>query len=401
MAVFEYKAIDLDAGAVAGTITADTPRQARDVLRERGLTVTDVASTQEELSNPRKGRPRRLRSQGEVTMFVRELSALLTTGIPLLQALQTLAKQHHRRFKTVIQRVADQVTGGSSLAEAMVQHPAYFDDITTNAIRVGENTGSLEVALKRLAQFKEKGHRLRNRVTTALMYPMVVVVIGLAVTVFLMTYVVPILLETLTQSGRPLPAITAFVKAMSDILLGWWWLILLAVSGAVAGLVAMNRNERGQFLLHRFILSVPLVGQLVRKESVSRMAVVLAALLRSNLQFIDAIEITRRTIHNRVFQDALVDYKAAIASGKDVAGPLEASGVFSPMVIQMLAIGQETGQLEEMLDQLAETYDREVDTAVDRLTAVLEPVLIIFLAILVGFVAMATLLPILESSNVL
>lgn len=400
MAVFDYNAIDMDAKGVAGTIVADTPRQARDTLRQRGLTITDISSASRAAGKVGRwaGRPR---CQTEVVAFVRELATLLATGIPLLSALQTLTVQHTGEFGKIIQHLADQVAGGVSLADAMGTHTAYFDEITANIVRVGENTGSLDTALKQLADFKEKGHRLRSRVTTALMYPAVVLTIGLAVTLFLMTYVVPILLEGLTDTGKELPAITAAVKAVSDALISGWWVILLVVAGLVAGFVLTIRNERGQYLLHKCLLKIPLVGDLITKDTTARMAVVLAALLRSNLQFIDAIDITRQTIRNRVFRRALKDYRDAVAAGKDVAGPLAATGVFSPMVTQMLAVGQETGQLEEMLDQLAETYDRQVDTAVTRLTALLEPVMIILLAILVGVVSFATILPILESSNVL
>lgn len=400
MAVFEYKAFDVGANAVGGTITADTPRQARDCLREKGLTVTEIGSAQKEASTIARHIGRRS-NQAEVTALTRELGTLLGTGIPLLQSLQTLSRQHTGRFGMVVEQLADSIAGGQSLADAMAQHPGSFDEITTNIVRVGENTGSLDTALKRLARFKEKGHRLRNRVITAMLYPVVVIVVGIAVTVFLMTYVVPSLLETLSGSGRELPTITAVVKAISDGLLQWWWLLLLIVAGVVAAIVALARNERGRLALNRFVLSVPLIGDLVRKESTSRMAVILAALLRSDLPFVEAVSITRRTIRNRVFQQALDDYQSAVAAGKDIAGPLEATGVFSPMVVQMLSVGQETGLLEEMLDDIAETYDRQVDTAVTRLTAVLEPALIVLLAIVVGFVALATILPILEASNVL
>jgi type II secretory pathway component PulF len=397
MAVFEYKAMDLDAGVAVGTIIADTPRQARDELRERGLTITAIAAAEETDARPTG----RLKSQTEVAAFIRELATLLATGIPLLSALGTLGKQHRGSFKTVVQHLADQIAGGSSLADAMGRHPAYFDEITANVVAVGESTGSLDVALRRLAGFKEKAHHLRNRVVTALLYPAIVLVLGLAVTIFLMTYVVPQLVDTLAESGQSLPTITSAVKAVSDVLVGWWWLIVLIVFGGAAGVVAAGRHERSRYWLDRFVLAVPLVGELIRKETTSRMAVVLAALLRSDLAFVEAVEITRRTVANRVFRRALEDYERAVAAGRDVAGPLAESGVFSPMVIQMLSVGQETGQLEEMLDHLAGTYDRQVDTAVTRLTAVLEPILIVLLAIMVGFVALATILPILESTNVM
>jgi type II secretory pathway component PulF len=400
MAVYAYKAVDLDTSAVVGTIIADTPRQARDVLREQGLTLTHLAPVAETgLGLLRRGRGQR--SQEEVVALVRELATLLQAGIPLLGALQTLTRQHRGRFRAVVQKLADQVVAGVSLADAMDRQRAYFDELCVSIVRVGENTGALETALKRLAEFKEKASRLRSHITTAITYPAVVCVIGVAVSIFLMTYVVPNLLDTLTQAGKELPWITQVVKGASDFLLGWWWALLLAVGALAAASRWILSTEKGRVAADRLILRLPVIGDLVRKENTSRMAVVLAALLRSGLPFVEAVRITRQTLRNRIFRLAMDDYEAAVTAGRDVAAPLASSGVFSPMVVQMLAIGQEAGQLEDMLQQLADAYDLQVATATQRLAAVLEPFLIVLLAILVGSIAFATILPILEATNVL
>jgi len=401
MAVYEYKAIDLDASALAGTVIADTPRQARDILRERGLTIAEVKPVEEGAKVTFGRRRRARRSRGEVVAFVRELATLLTAGIPLLSALETLTRQHRGHFRAVIQDLADRVAAGSGLAEAMERHGAYFDELSVSIVQVGQSTGALDAALRRLADFREKAHRLRSRVVTALIYPAVVCVIGLAVCIFLMTYVVPNLLGTLTQAGRKLPAVTQAVKAASDFLLGWWWALLGAAAAIAAAVRAVLRTEAGRTAADRLFLRVPVLGTLVRKENTSRIAVVLATLLAGGLQFVEAVRITRRTIRNRVYRDALEDYEKAVTAGGDVAGPLAATGAFSPLVVQMLAVGQQSGDLEGMLSQLADAYDQEVAVATQRLTALLEPLLIVVLAILVGVIAFATILPILEAGNVL
>jgi type II secretory pathway component PulF len=401
MAVFEYKAMDMDTSLVAGTIVADSPRQARDMLRDRGLTVTRVHATAEQAGPSLGARRQGRRSQVEVTGLVRELATLLTVGIPLLAALQTLSRQHRGNFRTVVQHLADQVAEGVALAEAMARQPLYFDTLCVSIVRVGENTGSLETSLKRLAQFRDKAQGLRNRVLTALVYPAAVCVIGLAASIFLMTYVVPSLLGALVQAGRTLPAMTQAVKAASDFLLDYWWALLAGVAALVVAAKAVLRTERGRRTADRIKLRIPVFGDLARKECTSRIAVVMAALLRSGLQFVDALHITRGTIRNCVFQQAIDEYEAAVSAGSDVAGPLESSGVFPPMVVHMLAVGQQSGELEEMLEQLAEAYDQEVALATRRLTALMEPLLIVLLAVLIGFIAIATLLPILEASNVL
>jgi type II secretory pathway component PulF len=371
------------------------------VLRERGLTITQMAPVAASKAGSFRARRRARRDEGEITSFTRELATLLQVGIPLLSAIQTLAKQHRGSFRAVVEQLGDQVATGVGLAEAMEQQGAYFDELSVSIVRVGESTGSLDAALKRLSGFREKGRLLRSRITTALLYPSVVGVVGLSVAVFLMVKVVPDLLATLSQAGKDLPTPTLIVKAISDFIRQWWWALLVGMGATVAGLRAVLRTERGREVLSRFVLRVPVLGELVRKENTSRMAVMMSALLQSGLQFVDAVRITRQTIPNRVFRSALEDYEAAVTAGRDVAGPLEASGVFAPMVVQMLAVGQQAGQLEEMLDQLAEAYDQQVAMATQRLTAVLEPLLIVLLALLVGFIAFATILPILEVSNAL
>jgi general secretion pathway protein F len=401
MPVFAYKAANSRAAPEVGTIIADTPRQARDVLRARGLTIAEVelvAPTEKTASVPFRSR---LRNQEAVVEFIRELATLQKAGIPLLGALHTLVAQYRGRFRAVVQHLADQVAAGVSLAEAMSRQPAYFDEMCVSIVRVGEHTGGQEAALKRLADFKEKGLRLRSRITGALMYPAVVSVIGIAVALFLMTQVVPNLLDTLTQAGRELPLVTRIVKGASDSIVKWWWALALGVGVAALTIRGILRTEKGRTAADRLWLRVPVLGTLIRKETTARLAVVMAALLRSGVAFSDAIRIARQTVRNRVFAEALSTYEQAVIAGRDVSATLAASGVFSPMVVQMLAVGQEAGQLEDMLDQVAEAYDYQVATAAQRLTAVLEPLLIVFLAILVGFIALATVLPILEASNVL
>ncbi len=391
--------MDTDTSVVAGTVVADTPRQARDQLRERGLTITHVEPAAARRAHG--GRGVRGRRGSQVVAFIRQLQTLLGAGIPLVSALGTLSAQHGGRFRSVIQQLGDDVAAGISLAEAMERQPAFFDQLCVSIVAVGQNTGSLETALGKLADFKEKAHRLRSRITTALMYPAIVCVIGTAVAVFLMTYVVPNLLGTLSQAGKELPAVTRAVKAASDLLIGWWWLLVAAVLAIMAAGRAALRTDKGHLFADRLVLKIPVVGELIRKENVSRMSVVLAALLGSGLQFTEALRITRRTIRNRVFRRALESCEQAVLAGCDIATPLEASGAFSPMVVRMLAVGQEAGEMEQMLARLAESYDLQVATAAARLTAVLEPALIVALAVLVGFITFATILPILEISNVL
>ncbi len=397
MAVFEYNAREGDVAA-RGTIVADSPRAARDLLRAKGLAVRSIRPSRSAAESQRK---LRRRDQQELVAFIRELATLLSAGITLLEALRTLAQQHRRNLRTVIQHLCDHVASGVGLAEAMRPHCRWFDEYCISIVEVGQSTGSLDHALHRLAELKERSLEFRSRAVTAMTYPAIVCLTGMAVMIFLMTYVAPTLLGTLAQSGRPLPALTRGLKTVSDFLLSWWWTLPLAAVAIAAVVHVALRRPAVRFAWHGLLLRLPIVGDLARKEITSRIAVVMASLLRSGLRFVPAIQITRRTLDNLVFRRALEQYEAAITAGADVAGPLRASGVFSPMVVQMLAVGQEAGQVEDMLDQLARSYDHEVATTTQRFLASLEPLLILLLATGVGVIAMATLLPILEMSNVL
>jgi len=400
MAVYEYRALDVDRSAVSGTIVADSPRQARDLLREKGLTVAETRCVRRRSGAVLAARRRRS-AEGQVVALIRELATLLATGIPLHSALNVLARQHGGRMRAVIQHLIDRVAAGSSLAEAMADRPECFDELSVSIVGVGESTGDLDDALARLADFKERTRQLRSRVVTALLYPAVVCVIGLAVCVFLMTHVVPNLLDTLVQAGRELPLATRVVKAASDFLIGWWWALLAAAGALAVGVKLLARSEAGALAADRLVLRIPVIGDLIRRECTSRMAVVMAGLLESGLQFVEAVRITRSTMRNSVFRNAMADYERAVSAGSDVAAPLERSGVFSPMVVEILAVGQQSGRLEEMLRRLGKDCEQQVATATARATALLEPLLIVVLAVFVGFIALATILPILEVSDVL
>lgn len=399
MAVYAYKATDLDATTVSGTVAADTPRAARDLLRQRGLAVQDIAESRPRGPVRRSFWGRRA-GAAQVTEFLRELSTLLTAGIPLLEAIDTLVPQYKGRFRGAVLALRERVAAGASLHEAMQEQPDLFDAICLSLCEVGHSTGTLEEALSRLAEYREKSHAARSRVVSALIYPAIVSLVGLAVTAFLMTFVVPNLLGTLKQAGRPLPLPTLIVQGASDFLVGWWWLLLAGLVGAAVASRLILRTSSGRARWDRWVLYIPLVGMLIRKETISRLAVVLATLLKSGLPFDQSLQITGRALKNRAFRSALARCERAVQAGADLATPLRESKIFPPAVVQIIAVGQRTGELEMMLDRLAGSYDQQVAIATARLTAAMEPLIIVVLAILVGFVAFATILPILEASNV-
>jgi type II secretory pathway component PulF len=401
MAVFGYQATDQAYALVRGSIVADTARQARDELRGRGLTIHDIVSQ----DTPRRRawslfrRPGRASSK--VASVVRELATLLGAGIPLLEALDTLSGQYKGSFRSSLFVLRERVSAGSGLAEAMREQPAVYDPLCVQMVEVGENSGTLEVVLEQVASFSERSHEFKDRVTGALMYPAIVLLMSMGVGMFLMTVVVPMLLDNLLDAGRPLPWPTRVLKGLSDgfRVHGWWLGITVAV--VVVGIAAALRTGPGRLLWHRFLFRVPLVGGMAQKQEIARVAMIISTLMKSGIVFLEALETAARTTRNRVIGNALQSGREAVLAGRDIGDALAPTGVFPPMVIQIFAVGQESGKLEEMLDRLSQSYERQVNSLATRLAAALEPILIVFLSIFVGFILFATILPILEAGNVL
>lgn len=402
MAVYAYTANPGGSGGtMRGTVTADSPRKARDQLRAQGLSVRELSEQKPTQRTSLTTRYLTGRQTPKVTGFLQEMATLLAAGIPSLEALDTIIRQHDGRFRQSIMLLREHVAAGGGLAEAMALQPALFDNICVNIVEVGENAGNLDTALQRLVEFRRRWSGLKNRVGSALVYPCIVLVMGLVLSLFMMTYVMPKLFDVLEQSGKDLPTITVVVKAASEFIRQWWWAMLLGAAGLVLTVGSVLRTEAGAMAYHRLQLKVPLLGDLVRKQAIARMAMVMATLLSSGVVFVRSIQIAQRTVGNRVLQDALVACERAVYAGRDIGAALEKTDVFPPLVIQVFAVGQASGRLESMLDDLASDYDTQVDITAGRLTALLEPLLTILLAVLVGFIAFATILPILEAGDVM
>jgi type IV pilus assembly protein PilC len=342
----------------------------------------------------------RNKHRAQLVGFIRELSTMLAVGIPLSETLQTLAIQYRGPFRTVVQQLQDRVATGTSLSQAMRQQPAVFDEICWSITEVGENAGNLDVVLDRLAEFKERAVALRGRIVTALIYPCIVLIVAIAVSVLLMTFVVPKLIAPLVEAGRPIPLPTRIVKAASDGILGYWWVLLLGAAAISIGISALLATERGRRDFERALLRVPLLGGALQKQNIARLAIVMSTLLRGGVVFVTALQVARRTTGNLLVRDALDEIRDAVGSGSDIAVAMERTRAFPPMVVQIFAVGQHSGRLEEMLDRLAADYDRQVATLTQRLSAVLEPTLILFMVVIVGFIALATILPMLQAADV-
>jgi general secretion pathway protein F len=401
MSLFIYKALSSAAADVTGTIAADTPRQAREILRERGLVVRDIADYQETVSKSLGlSRTRRPRSSAyQITIVIRELATLLGVGVPLLEALETVARQHGGRIQQSILLLRDRVSAGTSLASAMREQPAVFNELAINITEVGEDAGTLDTSLERLAEFREKTDQFKNRLATAVIYPLIVSAVGLFSTIFLMTFVVPKIIQPLIDQDLPLPFPTRVVKAGSDFLISWWWILAIVVASASLAVAAVLKTDAGRRRWHRLLLRFPIAGDLVRKQALVHISVVISTLLKSGVMFVRALQIAQRTTSNLVLRDALGRCESAISAGGDIADAMEKTAAFPPTAVQVFSLGQKSGRLEEMLDRLIAAYELQVASASQRLAAILEPAMILILAGVVLFVVLATVLPILEVGN--
>ena len=332
-------------------------------------------------------------------IFTRQLATLIDSGLPLLRALTVLAKQERDAvLKKTIARLSDAVQGGSTFSEGLGQHPRIFNDLYVNMVRAGEVGGVLEVVLTRLAEFQEKAQKIKNKVVAAMVYPIIVMFLAVAILAFLLVFIVP-KFEQIFQDmlgDKPLPTITIFVISVSNAVKDHWMIILGVLALLGVGLKLLGRTPGGRVAIDRIKLRAPLFGDLIRKTSISRFSRTLGTLVTSGVPILQALNITRETAGNNVIAGAISQVHDSVKEGESIVQPLEASGAFPPMVISMIDVGEETGQLPEMLLKIAEVYDDEVDNSVAALTSMLEPIMIVFLALVVGTIVIALFMPLIS-----
>lgn len=403
MPVFVYKAANPDQSIARGTIAGNSPLEARELLRDRGMQVLelDQKTTGKQVNKGVSSLVSRTRFNKEVASSASELGTLLSVGVPLLEAIDTLTQQYEGKFRGVLIHLRDEVASGVSLADAMRNQPQVFDILSISMVEVGENTGNLDSVLTQLSEFKSRSLEFKDKVLSSMMYPLIVLSVAVMVMLFLMVFVVPMLLNNLLDAGRALPWPTRVLKFASDTLVAHWWWVAILTFLAITALALYRRTEHGCRLWFRLLLKIPILGDLSRKQEISRVAMVVATLTSSGVDFIKSLDIASRTTKNILLQDALNQCRDRIQSGGDIGQVMGNQQYLPPMVAQIFTVGQKSGRLEEMLFRLASDYDRQVQTAANRLQSVLEPILIVALSVFVGFILFATLLPILEAGNVL
>src|SRR6266496_3811265 len=420
MARFNYVALDARGQEASGLLEAASSNAAISQLRQAGYFPTSVI--EEAISRPDgKEARRRVATATRVTkprakkgivlfqrkkvkpkilmIFTRQLATLIDSGLPLLRSLNVLAKQERDPvLKNTINKLADSVQGGSTFSESLAQYPIIFNDLYVNMVKAGEVGGVLELVLTRLAEFQEKAAKIKTKVAAAMVYPLIVMTMAVAIMGFLLVFIVP-KFEAIFHDmlgNKPLPAITTFVINVSKLVQNHWLVIIGLVVAMVAGYKFVNRTTPGRYLVDRVKMHLPLFGDLNRKTAISRFSRTLGTLVTSGVPILQALNITRETAGNMVIARAILQVHDSVKEGESIVQPLEASRAFPPMVISMIDVGEETGKLPDMLLKIADVYDDEVDNAVAALTSMLEPIMIVFLALIVGTIVLALFTPLIS-----
>lgn len=409
MPVYAYKGLNEKGRNVGGIVDADTPKNARLKLRRSGIFPTELNETRDHAASAASGAGGRLGSLNlsglfersitpqDLALITRQLATLVGAGLPLVECLGALIEQvDSPRHKKVLSQVRELVVEGGTLADAMKQHPAVFTDLYVNMVRAGEASGALDIVLVRLAEYTERAAALRGKVRSALTYPVFMGMASMGILFFLLSYVVPKVTRIFEERDAKLPTMTIILLAISNFLSTYWWAILAAILLAVIAVRASTRTPAGRLRFDALTLRIPYFGKVLKKVALARFARTLSTLLLGGIPLLQALDIVKHVVSNLVLSNAIEDGRNSIREGHSVADPLRKSGLFPPLLVHMIAVGEKSGELEQMLSRAADAYDGEVEASVSALSSIMEPVLVIFMGAVVLFIVMAILLPIFD-----
>ncbi len=402
MPIFTYRVRDATGKIILSTMEAETSKSVRDKLREKNLTIVSITEPKSGINQDIQ-LPGFLNEENQapgikpVAIFARQMATMIDAGLPLVQSLTILQKQsEHKGLKKILRDVRQTVESGIPFSDALVKYPKIFDRLFVNLVRAGEVSGTLDTVLDRVAIFKEKDLALRGKIRGALTYPTIVLVFALGVTYFLLTTIVPQFAKMIKDinPSADLPPLTKFLDAVSQFLQNQTLLLFAIIGVLVVAFRYYYATENGRHVIDRIKMKAPVFGNLISKASLASFSRTLSLLIKSGVNIIESLDIVRGTSNNAIVEDALTNAKNAVMQGEQMSQPMAAAtDVFPPMVVSMVAIGEETGGLDTMLDKIAEYYEREVDEAVDQLTAAIEPIMIIFLGFIVGLIVAGMFLP--------
>jgi type IV pilus assembly protein PilC len=389
---FIWKGRSPNGEILSGEYVAETKDDLIGYLRKRKIIITSVRQKTKEfkINMPWEKRV----SVKDLGVFTRQFATMINAGLPMVQCLDILSAQTEKEFfRTSVSEVMSDVEGGSTLGEALAKHPTIFSRLYVNMVEAGEAGGILDLILNRLAVYLEKADALQRKVKSAMTYPTVVCVVALGATIFMLMFIIPTFARMFSDFGGELPLPTKIVMGLSDFLRGYWYFL---AGGLAVGAFLLRRyyaSDSGKMAIDKALLKIPVLGMVIRKSAVARFTRTLGTLISSGVPILNGLDITARTAGNKVVEEAVFNTRDSISQGNTISEPLRKSGVFPPMVTQMIGVGEQTGALDEMLEKIANFYDDEVDTAVDSLTSIIEPVMIVVMGVIVGGMLVAMYLP--------
>jgi type IV pilus assembly protein PilC len=395
MSVFVWEGKLANGSIKKGEIEAADKAAATMLLKRQRIVPTKVKARAKELSLFEK----KIKTK-DLVIFTRQFSTMISAGLPLVQCLDILSSQQpNPSFKKILTQVKGDVEGGSTFADALGKHSKIFDSLFVNLVAAGEVGGVLDNVLNRLAIYLEKNENLKNKVKSAMTYPMIVMSVAFLVVAVLMIFVIPTFQDMFKQFGAALPGPTQFVVNLSNFFRHYWHVMFGSIFAFVVAFKWFRSQEKGRFYIDKIALHMPIIGPLLRKVAVAKFTRTLGTMITSGVPIMDGLEITSKTAGNVIVENAIRTVRSAIGEGKSMSEPLEETGIFPGMVVQMISVGEATGAMDQMLAKIADFYDEEVDTAVETLTSALEPLLMVFLGGIVGFIVVAMYLPIFKMAN--
>ncbi len=405
MPLYEYKGLTTHGKAQKGTKEAPNKAALRDALLKNGIYLSEAVEKTGAKSADGSSGPAQIKIGGRVTKqdikdFTSSFCTLQKAAIPLVECLNALADQAEKEtLKAALTDIKAKVSEGSSLANAMADYPKMFDTLYISMVRAGESSGALDIVLERLTGFLESQLRLKSRVTGAMVYPIIMIVIGVVLLSVLLIFIVPRVTKLFDQQRKELPGITKFLLASSDFMMHWWWTLIIAGIALGYAFKKWTATPAGRLKWDTFVLKIPILGGVIRMISISRFAKTLSTLLASGVPLLKALEIVKSILGNKVLSNVVEDAHDSIKAGESLAAPLKRSNEFPPLMIHMISVGEKAGRLEEMLNSVADTYEEQVNVRVDAMTTMLEPLMIVVMGGTIGFVVFAIMLPIMQLSD--
>ncbi len=403
MAIFEYRGVDRSGKTVKGSVDADSARNARMKLKKDGITITDLKNKQKEIKRTSKKGAAGQKGVGveDLSMMTRQLATLIKSNIPLVEALTAVSEQvENPTLRSVLAETRDAVNEGASFNKTLANYPKIFNKIFCSMVEAGEQSGTLDVILVRLAEFTEAQNELKNKVRSAMLYPILMMLFTMAVLMVLFVSVIPKMTQVFESSDMKLPWYSQVIIDISGIMVEYWHFLAIAIATLVSLFLRWKSTPAGSERWDVIVLKLPVVGKLARLIAVSRFTRTLSTLLAGGVPMLNAMDIVKNVVDNSVLEKAIVNARDNISEGESVAGPLKKSGQFPPIVIHMIAIGEKTGELERMLTQVSDSYDFQVKNDIDGLTSLLEPIMIIFMGLVIGIIVFSIMVPIFEMSNI-